>query len=130
MSLDDIADKLVDWAVNDDRIRALWIEAPAVRDLRRPYKTLEAHVAADEPVFPSLVEDVLRGIKSIPGLKVLSAADTPRFAKEVRMELGNQAFVLIAEQSFLLAKRPRAAVVPLVDKTGHLPHVLDYSKRS
>ena len=61
--------------------------------------------------------------------KVERVTETPRYAQRLEVTAGPLAFVLIAEQSHLLAKRPRAEVVPLNDQTGRLPHVLDYSLR-
>ncbi len=34
MTLDEIADRIIDWAVNDPRVRALWIEGDAMPELR------------------------------------------------------------------------------------------------
>ncbi len=131
MTLDEIADQWIDWAVSEPRVRALWIEAEDVKLLRRPYASLRMHLAAEEPDYPSLLVDLSRStVKlAIPGLRVASVTDTPRFAKELKLGARDRVFTLIAEQSYLLAKRPRAEVVPLVDKTGHLTHVLDFSAR-
>jgi hypothetical protein len=129
MSLDDIADAVIDWAVNDARVKALWIEADALSDLRRPYRALRLHLSADEPVYPALLRELGSGLACVPGSKVASVADTERFARDLSFEAQGLAFSLIAEQSHLLAKRPRAEVIPLVDKTGHLTHVMDFSRR-
>lgn len=130
MSFDEIADRLIDWACTDARVQALWIEAATTSTLRRPYAQLEVHLAADEPDYPGVLLELRQGMKALPNAKVLSSVETQRFARELRLEVDGQALVLIAEQSNLLAKRPRAAVVVLVDKTLHLPHVFDYSKRA
>ena len=129
MTLTEIADKLIDWAVNEPRVRALWIEGGQLADLRRPYRALRLHLAADEPVYAGLAQGIAEGLAYLPTAKLVSAADTPRFTREFTFLAGDQMFTLIAEQSYLLAKRPRVEVIPLVDKTGHLTHVLDFSGR-
>ncbi|HVR74498.1 MAG TPA: hypothetical protein VMT52_09210 [Planctomycetota bacterium] len=129
MTHDEIADKLIDWATTHKAVRALWIEGADPRALRRPYGNLELHIAADEPDFPALLEEVSAGLPPLPGSRVLSVADTQRFAKELAVEAGGSRFLLIVEQTNLLAKRPRAEVVPFVDKTRHLTHVMDFSRR-
>jgi hypothetical protein len=129
MTHDEIADKLIDWATAHRAVRALWIEGGDPRALRRPYGKLELHIAADEPDFPGLLEEVRAGLPSLAGSRVLSVTDTHRFAKELAVEAGGLRFVLIVEQTNLLAKRPRAEVVPFVDKTRHLTHVMDFSMR-
>lgn len=131
MTLDDIAERWIDWAVNEPRVRALWVEAEDIKSLRRPYVSLCLHLTADEPEYPSVLQELSRGEAQlgIPGLKIRGIHDTQRFAKELVLEADGNVFTVIAEQSYLLAKRPRSAVVPLVDKTGHLPHVLDYSAK-
>jgi hypothetical protein len=129
LTYDEIVDHLVDWCLGEDRIQALWLEATTLTELRRPYERLEVHVAADEPVYPLVLADLEGRLEAVLGARVEGVADTRRFAKELRVRAGGLPFVLIAEQSHLLAKRPRAEVVPLVDKTRHLPHVLDYSLR-
>lgn len=129
MNLDDLADRIIDWAANDSRVKALWIEGDTLPELRRPYRTLRLHLAADEPDYPSLAAELCAGFLCIPGCKVLAVTDTRRFAKELALEAGGLPFRLIAEQSNLLPKRPRAEVIPLVDKTCHLTHVMDFSRR-
>lgn len=135
-TLDEAADRLIDLAVHDPRVRALWIEADAAVKLRRPYSALEVHAALDEPDFPGFVAELEGLLGDAFAVRVLARSDTQRHAKQLDLELSNPAMAgaplgvrFIAEQSYLLAKRPRAYVVPLVDKTGHLPHVLDYSAR-
>jgi hypothetical protein len=127
---DDVADLLIDWAVREDRVRALWIESDRLTALRRPYAGLEVHLAADEPVYPALLAELSRGVTALPGSRVDAVEDTPRSAKCLRVTAFGLPLALVMEQSFLLAKRPRAEVVPLVDKTGHLTHVFDFSKRA
>ena len=48
---DSIADQFIALVVEDNRIRALWAEAHELSALRRPYTTLELHLATDEPFF-------------------------------------------------------------------------------
>ena len=134
MTLDDVADLFIDWAAAEARVRALWIEAPTLPELRRPYRTLELHLSADEPAYPSVTADIAAGFAAAQalraaGIHLLGASDAPRFAKEYALEVEGLRFTLIAEQSYLLAKRPRAEVVPLLDKTGHIAHVMDFSRR-
>jgi hypothetical protein len=129
MSFDDIVDLIIDWAVDDERVKAFWIEADNLSELRRPYRNPRLHLSADEPSHPSLVAELSNGLASIPGLKVRGISETPRFATQIDMEAGALAFTIVAEQSNLLAKRQRAEVVPLIDKTGHLTHVMDFSGR-
>ncbi|MBI4603007.1 MAG: hypothetical protein HY721_13700 [Planctomycetes bacterium] len=129
MTYDEISDRMVAWAVGEPDVRALWIEGAAIAQLRRPYRSLELHLAADEPAFPRVVAALSQGLPWIPGARVLAIAETRRFAKEIALEAQGLPFTLIAEQSYLLAKRPRAEVVPLIDKTGHVTHVMDFSLR-
>ena len=112
------------------QVRALWSEGAALSDVRRPYQSLDVHVCADEPRFPVLLEALAPALnKSVNG-EVVDVTDTERFAKCHRVRVDGNEFTVIVEQSNLLAKRPRAEVIPLVDKTMHLPHVLDYSLRN
>ncbi len=129
-ALDEIVDSLVDWAVEHELVRALWIEAASLAGIRRPYKTLEMHLCADEPEYPQVIRGLPEELERVVGAKILSRRDTERLAQEFSLSTTALEWTLIAEQSNLLAKRPRAEVVPLVDKTGHLPHVLNYSLRS
>ena len=129
LSFDELADRMVAWAVEEPGVRALWIEGDSQADLRRPYRALRLHVAADEPQFPALVADLSSILARVLGAETRSVMDTRRLAKELILEAHGLALTLIAEQSNLLAKRPRAFVAPLVDKTGHLTHVMDFSDR-
>jgi hypothetical protein len=129
LTYDEIADRLVEWAVSAPRLRALWLEGGTLEELRRPYRKLEVHLAADEPEFPLVIAELEATLTRLTAARVERAGETQRFARELELRSGRLPFTLIAEQSHLLAKRPRAEVVPLVDKTGHLPHVLDYSLR-
>lgn len=128
-TFDDIVDRLVDWATEKEILRALWLEGESLTAVRRPYPGLEVHLCADEPAYPQLFAALEDDLKSVVGANVVEVADTQRFAKWLDCQIGDLKFAVIAEQSHLLAKRPRAEVIPLVDKTGHLPHVLNYSLR-
>lgn len=130
MTLEEIADHLIEWAVREDRVRALWIEAATLRELRRPYAALDVHLAADEPVALQVLALLEEEVPCLQGSRVAARREVPRFASEHDVEAGGQTFRLTVEQSHLLAKRPRAEVVPLVDKTGHVMHVMDFSKRA
>ena len=128
-SFDDLADRMVAWAVDEPRVRALWIEGASPAELRRPYGALRIHVASDEPQFPALVVELSSILARVLGAETLRVADTRRLAKELTLKAHGLDLTCIAEQSNLLAKRPRAHVAPLVDKTGHLTHVMDFSDR-
>ena len=129
MSFDDLVDLIIDWAVDDTRVKAFWIEADNLNELRRPYRNPRLHLSADEPSYPLLEAELSTGLAAVPGVKVRGVSETPRFAKQIDMEIAGLAFTIVAEQSHLLAKRQRTEVVPLVDKTGHLTHVMDFSGR-
>lgn len=128
-SFDDLSDRVVAWAVEDPRVRALWIEGASQADLRRPYRALRLHIAADEPQFPALVAELSSILARVLGAETVRVADTRRLAKELTLKAHGLDLVCIVEQSNLLAKRPRSFVAPLVDKTGHLIHVMDFSDR-
>lgn len=137
LTLDDVADRCIDLAVTEDRVRALWAEADSPDEVRRPYSRLELHMATDEPDFPALVADVETLLARRLLVENSGVSDAERLAKQFDMRLGekgdseaNLALTLIVEQTSLLAKRPRAYAVTLVDKTGHLTHVMDFSRRS
>lgn len=122
-------DRLVLAAAADARLRAVWLEGATLPEVRRPYTRLEVHLACDEPDFPAVVA----GLEALAGgLGTLTSprwSDVPRFARQLDCLLDGAPATLVLEKSSLLAKRPRAVVVPLVDKTGHLCHVLDFSRR-
>ncbi len=136
MNYDEVADRSIDLALGESRVRALWAEADALADLRRPYRKLELHLAADEPDFPGLVTDLESLLASRFLLQSDGVSDTERLAKQFDLRLGEPgaeraelSLTIILEQTSLLAKRPRAHVVPLLDKTNHLTHVMDFSRR-
>ena len=130
----ELADRLVALATGDARIRALWIEAGTPRELRRPFDRVTVHTVADEPDFPALVEG-FEALLAVAGARVEDArwSDTVRCARQLdaRITIPGDApragpVTFIIECSAFLAKRPRRAVAPLVDKTCHLTHVMSF----
>ncbi len=131
-----IADRMIEIAVEDDRIRAIWIEADEQKLVRRPYDRLEVHYAADEPLHPAIVGELEELLSKKLRVENRGVTDTERLAKQFDLEIGSLDgdgdrldVTVIVEQSCYLAKRPRAWVVPLLDKTNHLCHVMDFSRR-
>ena len=123
----DLVDRVVAGAAADRRIKAVWLEAADRADLRPPYRRLEVHLAADDPDFAAVLED-LEGLVAGPSrLEVTARAEVPRFARQIEGRIGGAPVTVILEKSPLLAKRPRAAVACLLDRTGHLYHVMDFS---
>jgi hypothetical protein len=129
VDFDNLVDIIIAWVVDEARVRAFWIEAESLSELRRPYNNPRLHLCANEPSYPLLEAELSTGLAAIPGVKVREVSETARLAKQVDMEAAGLAFTIVLEQSHLLAKRQRAEVVPLVDKTGHLTHVMDFSGR-
>ena len=129
MSFDDLVDLIINWAIDDARVKAFWIEGESLRALRRPYRNPRLHLCADAPAYPPLEAELSTGLAAIPGVQVSGVSETPRLAKQIDMKAAGVNFTVVVEQSHLLAKRPRTEVVPLVDKTGHLTHVMDFSGR-
>ena len=133
----ELVDRLVDAVIDDDRVRALWIESETPKELRRPFGRVTVHLDADEPDFPGLVGD-LENILAGASARVSAPrwSDTTRNARQLDASIelqtdegrhqGNVTFVV--ECSAFLAKRPRKAIVPLVDKTTQLTHVMDFSR--
>jgi len=123
-----LVDRLVEAARNDPRIKALWLEGSSPATLRPPYASVEAHIAVDEPDF----DEAVRGLEAVVGGGRAPAgvrwADVPRFARELTCLLDGFPVTTVVEKTSLLPKRPRAAVASLVDRTGHLYHVMDFSK--
>jgi hypothetical protein len=130
MNHDELADLLLQWALEEPEIRALWIEGESLDGVRRPYRDLAAHIAADEPSYASLLDRTPQALETRLGARVVRMDDTPRFAKKLQVDTRGLPWTLIVEKTSLLAKRPRAHVVPLLDRTGHLTHVMDFSGRS
>jgi hypothetical protein len=132
----ELIDRLIAVAIEDRRIRALWIEAETPRELRRPYGRVTVHAVADEPDFQSLAGDWERILARGAGAGVRDPrwSETPRSARlleaEIAIEgLGSAPARFVIECSAFLAKRPRRSVVVLADKTGHLLHVMDFARR-
>ena len=133
----ELVDRLVDAVIDDDRVRALWIEGKTQKELRRPFGRVTVHLDADEPDFPGLVGD-LENILALVSARVDAArwSDTTRKARQLDTSIELQTeegpfqgeVTFVVECSAFLAKRPRRAVVPLVDKTTHLTHVMDFSR--
>ncbi len=120
-------DRLISAGIGDRRVRALWLEGASRKELRPPYKKLEIHLAADEPDFDGLLRDLEGFVAGPAKLHVESWSDVPRFARELKGLLEGQPITVILEKTSFLPKRPRNAVCSLIDKTGHLVHVMDFS---
>jgi len=121
-------ERLISAATGDPRIRALWLEAPVREELRRPWRRIEIHLAADEPDFDALLADLPSLVAGPDALAGVTWSEVPRFAQEMKAHLDGAQLTVVLEKSSLLAKRPRSAVASLVDKTGHLYHVMDFRK--
>jgi hypothetical protein len=124
----EVVDRLISAANSDPRVCALWLEGASLSDLRRPYRQLRVHLACDEPNFSALEGDLERIVAGPGSLSAPRWSDVPRFARQLEATLEGEPVTLCLEKTSLLAKRPRAAVLALVDKTGHLPHVMDFSR--
>lgn len=127
---DDIADAWILWALAREDVRALWVEGAVAEETRRPYPVLELHVAADEPSFPGLLASVQAAARDRLGAELVSCVDAVCRARELRFrQADGRTWALFAERTSMLPKRPRAHVAPLLDRTGHLTHVMDFSLR-
>ena len=132
MTFEDFLDELVVFASDDARVRALWIEALERKALRRPYGGgVRVHAVADEPDFNDLVDSWDEIVGRIAPVNSPRWGDTERTARQLDGRLafdgGERETAFVLECSAFLAKRPRQAVVALVDKTGHLIHVMDFA---
>ena len=106
-----LVDHLIEVALSDARIRALWIEGASMQSLRRPYAELEVHLATDEPSF-SPVHSELEGLVGAAGeLTDPRWSDVTRFARQLEGSLDGAPITVILEKTSLLAKRPRSAVL-------------------
>lgn len=123
-----LLDHLIPHATQDAKVRALWIEAPVLSELRRPLLRLELHFAADEPHWAALVGEIEGALLGFGALADARWSDTQRLARRLDATIDGATIAVIVEKTALLAKRKRRAVKTLVDKTGHLPHVLDYER--
>ncbi len=126
----EVLQRWVDLVLPDPRVKALWLEGETPPALRDPRPPLDLHVAAEEPDF----ESVFAGHEALLAAAgpVESHRDGPAHpdARECRARIaGLGEVVLTVERMSLLSKRPRAAVTPLVDRSGKLRFVLDYSKK-
>jgi hypothetical protein len=124
----DAVERLIAQAAGDPRIRAVWLESAVREELRRPWRRIEVHLAADEPDFEALLADLPRLLAGSAPLTAVEWSEVPRFAREMKALLEGAPVTVVLEKSSLLAKRPRAAVSALVDKTGHLYHVMDFRR--
>jgi hypothetical protein len=122
-----LVDRIVAGAAADPRIKAVWLEASDRADLRPPYRRLEVHLAAEEPDFAAILEGLDRLVAGPTRLEVTGRAEVPRFARQIEGRIEGAPVTVVLEKSPLLAKRPRAAVACLLDRTGHLYHVMDFS---
>jgi len=118
-------DRLVASAAQDGRIKGLWLEAPGREDLRRPLRSLEVHLAVDEPDFNAVLSALDCMMAGPAELCVEGRAEVPRFAQEVRGTIDGAPFKAIIEKTPFIGKRPRAAVSMLLDRTGHICHTMD-----
>lgn len=132
---DELVDRLVALAIENPQVRALWVEAESMRELRRPYGKVTIHAMASEPDFQSLTGQWMDLLSKAVQVRTSSWRDTVRNARQLEAELSLEGFprpekaTFVIECAAFLAKRPRRAVVALVDKTGHLLHVMDFSRR-
>jgi hypothetical protein len=119
----DIADAVIDWAVNDAREGAL-DRGRCPSDLAVRTVRFDAP-SADEAVYPAPSASSARGsVRS--GIEVAFGRGHGRFARDLSFSAGPRV-LLIAEQSHLLAASARRGD-SLVDKTGHLTHVMDFPR--
>lgn len=131
----ELVDRLVVVAIDDSRIQGLWIEGDNQKSLRRPFDKATIHAMANEPDFQPLVDGWEELITSTGcALENSVWSDTRRNARQLvaKISIGDDSsdsikVTFVLECAAFLAKRPRKAVVPLVDKTNHLTHVMDFS---
>ncbi|MCI0341188.1 MAG: hypothetical protein L0216_08545 [Planctomycetales bacterium] len=127
----EVLQRWVDRVLPDVRVKALWLEGETPRALRDPRPPLDLHAAAEEPDFAAVFtghEALLAAAGPVEAHRDGPAAPDARECRARIRGLGE--VVLTVERMSLLAKRPRAAVTPLVDRSGKLRFVLDYSRRS
>jgi hypothetical protein len=128
----EVLNRLVAAAVADDRVKACWSEGDSARGCLPPFAgPIDLHIATSDPLFDALTADHAAWLAA--GGKVVSHrdADAPVFARACEAELeGGVKVALTIERLSLIPKRPRAHVAPLVDKTGQVRYVMDYSKRT
>jgi len=129
MSYDTIVDRMMDWAIGNPVLRALWVEGSSIEEVRRPYRTLALHLAVDEPDFAATFQRIEALLERLLDARVLGVVDARCSAKEFRLTSGGLPWTLTVEKSSMLAKRPRAHVASLLCRTDHLTHVMDFSLR-
>ena len=127
--LEKIVDGMVRWAISEMDVQAIWLEGSLPVDIRRPYETLDVHVAVDEPCFSRILTTLPSVLADLTGASIEEATDTPCRAKLLRVTDSGASWPLILERTSMLAKRPRAHVATLLDRTGHLTQVMDTSLR-
>jgi len=118
----------VERAEADARVKACWLEGPTPRAIREFDGPVDLHVGVEDPDFDAFVDELEPFLAA--GAPVRSHADGPAppeaWATVATLD-GVGAVTCTLERMSLVAKRPRAAVQPLFDRSGHLRHVLDYS---
>lgn len=123
--------RVTDAAVADDRVFACWTEGDSPQACFPPFAgAVDLHIGTPEPFFEALAADHVKLLSA--GGKVVAHrdADAPVNARTCAAEMEGGLWVaLTIERLSLLAKRPRAFIAPLVDKTQQLRYVMDYSKR-
>ena len=127
----DVLNRFVAAAVADDRVKACWTEGKTPEGCLPPFPgPIDLHVATSDPLFDALAADHAAWLAA--GGKVVAHrdADAPVFARACEAELeGGVKVALTIERLSLIPKRPRAHVAPLVDKTGQVRYVMDFSGR-
>lgn len=127
----EVLNRLVAAAVADERVKACWSEGETPGACLPPFAgPIDLHIATSDPLFDALSADHAAWLGA--GGKVLSHrdADAPVFARACAAELeGGVKVALTIERLSLVPKRPRAHVAPLVDKTGQVRYVMDFSGR-
>lgn len=129
-SLDTVVDDVVQWALSREDVRAVWIEGHHRASVRRPYEDIELHIAVDEPDFNTVLDALSKSPEGMAGSVVGDVSETHCRALQLQLEAHGVKWTLILERTSMLAKRPRAYVATLLDRTGHLTHVMDTSLRN
>lgn len=118
----------VERAEADARVKACWLEGASPQAIRAFDGPVDLHVGVEDPDFESFVDELEAFLSA--GAPVRQHADGPAppdaWATVATLD-GVGAVTCTLERMSLVAKRPRVAVQPLFDRSGHLRHVLDYS---
>lgn len=118
----------VERAEADPRVKACWLEGASPRAIRTFDGPVDLHVGVEDPDFGDFVDELEAFLGA--GAPVRQYADGPAppdgWATVATLD-GVGAVTCTLERMSLVAKRPRVAVQPLFDRSGHLRHVLDYS---